>query len=302
MVPREGNGLSEEFALAAPTESFVPEPQPWLNAYAAVTPGHTLWDPLPSSPINSLPDCLPLWVPPATSLASFQELYCHSAATPTYLPSAPFPSPSHPLGNSGFHSVDDSLSAESRYLDVASGQLAYELRKANAQISCYVSTQGGKEPVPQAIIGCSATRISSDPDVPPLSPASPLLCGIVSGLDQHQFSEPFRPYVGVLKQSGHDDWVKSEHSDQSDCGEREPVPVTNVDLSAEYVDGTQGLGNLGPEGEEERDRKRRSRFDEGLRKQTSHTRSMGACLRCHNQRVRVSTAWLLRHSGSAFGC
>ncbi|KAK4100174.1 hypothetical protein N658DRAFT_428222, partial [Parathielavia hyrcaniae] len=33
-------------------------------------------------------------------------------------------------------------------------------------------------------------------------------------------------------------------------------------------------------------RKKRGRFDEGSRKETSDTRTMGACLRCHNQRVR----------------
>ena len=36
------------------------------------------------------------------------------------------------------------------------------------------------------------------------------------------------------------------------------------------------------------EQKKRARFAEILRKQTSKTRSMGACLRCHNQRVRVS--------------
>jgi hypothetical protein len=44
-----------------------------------------------------------------------------------------------------------------------------------------------------------------------------------------------------------------------------------------------------PHSELMKSRKKRARFDEGLRTETSNTRIMGACLRCRNQRIRVST-------------
>ncbi|AEO63173.1 uncharacterized protein THITE_2108076 [Thermothielavioides terrestris NRRL 8126] len=41
-----------------------------------------------------------------------------------------------------------------------------------------------------------------------------------------------------------------------------------------------------PHSELMKSRKKRARFDEGLRTETSNTRIMGACLRCRNQRIR----------------
>lgn len=73
------------------------------------------------------------------------------------------------------------------------------------------------------------------------------------------------------QQPNHVHWITKKHSH----------PTAGVGEEPDFNENQ--LDSEGP-----RDRKKRARFEENLRRQTSNTRIIGACLRCHNQRVRVS--------------
>ncbi len=64
-------------------------------------------------------------------------------------------------------------------------------------------------------------------------------------------------------------------------------PEIQQTLSAHVTEDVPQSGH-DPDGEGPLDRKKRRPFKERARMQTSNTRNMGACLRCHAQRVRVS--------------
>jgi hypothetical protein len=78
------------------------------------------------------------------------------------------------------------------------------------------------------------------------------------------------PGSAAVKHSNDAQWIKQEHAAQAECDGPEFMAVE--------VQPTSGSG-----------RKKRARFDECLRRETSSTRSIGACLRCHNQKIRVSS-------------
>ncbi|KAL2195125.1 hypothetical protein P885DRAFT_41236 [Corynascus similis CBS 632.67] len=71
------------------------------------------------------------------------------------------------------------------------------------------------------------------------------------------------------QQPNHVHWITKKHSH----------PTAGVGEEPDFNENQ--LDSEGP-----RDRKKRARFEENLRRQTSNTRIIGACLRCHNQRVR----------------
>lgn len=290
-VTRQGSGQPDISTLPEPTGSFPPTPQPWLNAFAAATPSPTPWCSLPPSPVDSLPYCSPMWVPSAaTSAAGLQSAYYQPPAAPTYFSPALFPPTPQALIGSELHSAGHSLEPESCSPYMMGSQPMYGAGATNDQVTCQYPMHDVKEPPPQAVLGHLVTGIVPDINTATVGPASPLHHGSMSALDHLRVAELTLPYVGVIKQPQDEDRAKNrENSDQSDCDEREVVPA-EVDLSGQYVDVAHELANSGSDGEETRDRKKRGRFDEGLRRQTSNTRSMGACLRCHNQRVRVSVA------------
>ncbi|KAK0636402.1 hypothetical protein B0T17DRAFT_482682 [Bombardia bombarda] len=110
-----------------------------------------------------------------------------------------------------------------------------------------------------------------------------------------------RPWVQVLQVHGKEIPVKAECQDESDCDEHDIVLVTPLNGSYDDLDPeleTQShvsittipltvSANLQREGSTSAmDRKRRSRFDENSRKETCDTRNIGACMRCHIQRIR----------------
>ena len=84
------------------------------------------------------------------------------------------------------------------------------------------------------------------------------------------------PDAGAMKQLNDDGWIKNEIVERSDCDERGTLPVDGPS-NGSYFTVSQELA-----------RNSNKKNVECLRKETSNTRSMGACLRCHNQRVRVS--------------
>ncbi|KXX81455.1 hypothetical protein MMYC01_201763 [Madurella mycetomatis] len=228
-----------------------------------------------------------MWVPSAaTSAAGLQSAYYQPPAVPTYFSPAVYPPTPQMLVGVELHSAGHSLDPGGCSPYMMGSRPMYGTGASNDQVTCQYPMHDVKEPSPQAVLDHLVAGIVSDTNTASAGPASPLHHGNMSALDQHRVAELTLPYVGVMKQAQDENRTKNhENSDPSDCGEREVVP-TEVDLNGQYVDVAHELADSGSDGEETRDRKKRGRFDEGLRKQTSNTRSMGACLRCHNQRVR----------------
>lgn len=122
-----------------------------------------------------------------------------------------------------------------------------------------------------------------------------------SGYQQDHIVPQQQRWVEVVK--GREDRVmKEELVGDSDFEEREIVPVSSPlggsyeDLSHTLTESNMGLAGAGSSGRTENalrrgsvDKKKRGPLGEDKRKATCDTRSMGACIRCHNQRIRVST-------------
>ena len=120
----------------------------------------------------------------------------------------------------------------------------------------------------------------------------------------HSLVQQQRGWVEVVK-DGEDGAVEQELVGDSDLEERQLVPLSTPlggsydDLSNTLTESSMalaqaGTGNLDGENNSLRrgsiDKKKRGPLGEDKRKATCDTRSMGACIRCHNQRIRVSTA------------
>ena len=95
--------------------------------------------------------------------------------------------------------------------------------------------------------------------------------------------------VRIVKQPPHEDRVKEECTDQADYPEQEAVPADEERSDRNQItEESSATSGIVLASEKLDDRKKRGHFDDFLRQETSNTRMMGACLRCHNQRVRVS--------------
>jgi hypothetical protein len=98
-----------------------------------------------------------------------------------------------------------------------------------------------------------------------------------------------------VKQMGDGDWIKEGISVWTEGGTlgstSSEVPL-NTPATGVAKKPSKSGDDLNGKGTRHRKppRKDRGRFDESMRRETSNTRSIGACLRCHNQRVRVSDA------------
>jgi hypothetical protein len=147
---------------------------------------------------------------------------------------------------------------------------------------------------PASSIGASSTTRTSPTAVSPSS-SSPGSNAMSS--DLRPYAELDRPYVKVVKDEDEKGPGDLEFSDQSDCDEQEVVPAATP-LNGSFVDLAQELKDTyggdvpsaeatSPSSDAASDRKRRARFGEDQRKETSETRNLGACMRCHNQRIRV---------------
>lgn len=100
-----------------------------------------------------------------------------------------------------------------------------------------------------------------------------------------------------------DSVMEEELVGDSDFEEREIVPVSTPlggsyeDLSHTLTESNMALTGAAPSSDRTEnalrrgsvDKKKRGPLGEDKRKATCDTRSMGACIRCHNQRIRVST-------------
>ncbi|CCC11926.1 unnamed protein product [Sordaria macrospora k-hell] len=120
-----------------------------------------------------------------------------------------------------------------------------------------------------------------------------------SGYQQdHSLIQQQPRWVEVVKDMG-DGTAKEELVDDSDFEDREVVPVSTPlggsyeDLSHTLTESNMGLAGTGNSDMAENalrrgslDKKKRGPLREDKRKATCDTRSMGACIRCHNQRIR----------------
>ncbi|KAK3906363.1 hypothetical protein C8A05DRAFT_40787 [Staphylotrichum tortipilum] len=95
------------------------------------------------------------------------------------------------------------------------------------------------------------------------------------------------PHPGAVKGLENSEWIKPEPLERLGWNEPGFVPVKAPLPLQPDAGEIESKPASEPDRENARDRKKRFRFDEErLRRETSNTRSMGACLRCHNQRVR----------------
>jgi len=128
------------------------------------------------------------------------------------------------------------------------------------------------------------------------SPISPSSTGMMTFAESLASPQPWQQYVGVDVEGDHE-----YSSEQSDCDERVIVPATTP-LSESFEDLTQikyeNTASLSVERHSSVasiDRKKRSPMGEDKRKATNEARSMGACMRCHIQRIRVRSPTALTY-------
>ncbi|KAK1779896.1 hypothetical protein QBC45DRAFT_450573 [Copromyces sp. CBS 386.78] len=133
-----------------------------------------------------------------------------------------------------------------------------------------------------------------------------------SGYQQdHSLVQQQPRWVEVVKDRG-DRVMKEELMDDSDFEDREVVPVSTPlggsyeDLSHTLTESNMGLAGSGnSDGAKDAlrrgsvDKKKRGPLGEDKRKATCDTRSMGACIRCHNQRIRCHPNPLEPHNRDA---
>ncbi|KAL2016172.1 hypothetical protein VTK56DRAFT_4112 [Thermocarpiscus australiensis] len=224
--------------------------QRWADAYGPVTPAHMQrqWHPLPHLPVDfTTPDAWPRFRPAA--LIEPEGIHDQFLAGASYASSGPLPAAPPPFVDHNSHSVDGvPLGLESRCCYPPGGQLIHKAGPSREQ-SSYLSSF-----------------------LPEVEESTPWLTAI-------SVSNGHAGVVGAASSP-----IKQEHPDQSDCREWGAAVYSNgphVAVAQEFASFGDWVRDEGP-----RDRKKRGRFDEDLRKQTSDTRSMGACVRCHNQRVR----------------
>ncbi|EAA29302.2 hypothetical protein GE21DRAFT_6913 [Neurospora crassa] len=119
-----------------------------------------------------------------------------------------------------------------------------------------------------------------------------------AGYPQDHIVEQQQRWVEVIKDR-EDRVVKTGLAGDSDFEERELVPVSTPlrgsyeDLSHTLTGSNMGLVGAGSSTRTENalrrgsvEKKKRGPLEEDKRKATCDTRSMGACIRCHNQRIR----------------
>ncbi|KAL2134561.1 hypothetical protein VTI74DRAFT_11455 [Chaetomium olivicolor] len=276
---KEGNQPPNTFYFEA-------EPPPWPGTFTE-TPAQMSWGPITPSPVDQMtPGYLPYHWPTASGFppaAGGQNTYDQSPATTAFSPWTPVPaSPSQPA-IAGFPLIP----IETNCLQVV--QSGYGQEVVTHQSSYQSSIQEFRKP--RALGDATAPSFNRFGGLcipnPVLlddyhSPAS--LRQSVSSDDSVEQGPIFnltQPHVGNAKQSENGNWIKREHQEELERSRQEPTTYPSVPV-------TEGPPRPGDDMNREgsRDRKRRARFDEYLRKETSNTRTMGACLRCHNQRVR----------------
>lgn len=280
------------------------EPQTWLNADAAGSPGHALWGSVPSSPVGqvaavSVPYHWSPWPGIITPGIHSQEQHGHAPASAAYYPGTSLSSPATFLGTEPQSDVGFPLNYGNETLCLAPEQRGYGHEASAAQANYPPTAQELHE---GSLLGSKmiseltpfeefpAANTGSDEYRTPVSHAQVMSNTTTTASSRISSLEPSGPHLLTPKQSDNKVWIKKERRDHAERHGQGSVRavVRKMGSVADEDDETPKSGNS-PNGKEPKDRKKRTRFkDEGQRKETSNTRSIGACLRCHNQRVRVS--------------
>ena len=279
------------------------EPETWLSADAAVNPGHALWGSLPPSPVSQiaagpLPYHWPPWLPTDGPEIHNQEPYDQLPVSAAYYPATSLPSPATFLGDESHSLAGFPLDSGNESLSFSTGQPCYE-HGASASRGNYQSSThelDGRGPLATKVtpklspfgVYSAATAVSGDHRAP-IGRSHAILNDSTTALSRISGLELSGPHPFAVKKPDNEVRVKKEHVDQAEGTERE-LATAKVHITSPVVDGAVEASNSGnAPGKNSPDRKKRTRFkDESMRRETSNTRSMGACLRCHNQRVRVS--------------
>ncbi|EAQ86127.1 hypothetical protein CHGG_07380 [Chaetomium globosum CBS 148.51] len=253
-----------------------------LDRYPCVTsaaPGRLLWD-FPPSPVDQ---------------AAAGSLYHWPLTAPTIQPPGPYDQlPSLPtppiLTGTDPHSFA-AFPSDSGCPPLAAEQLAGPPRAPGDQGAAYLRFLQG--PVDAILLpnGAEPDRVGGygPPTVfgsyqepatlhlaPNGSPPAPLDIGL-------RLSRMY----GTVERLEDGNWIKEEPPTPAngDWGVPTPAGVPRNIHPANAVEGPPRPGN-GEDDEEASNRKGRRRLNEGLRTETSNTRQIGACIRCHNQRIR----------------
>ena len=114
-------------------------------------------------------------------------------------------------------------------------------------------------------------------------------------------SEKDQQWVGtVVKEEDQGDYI-ADLAKPSDCDDQVALPFSPDAVSSETIQAFQpalGAAVTSPD-EASTSRKKRTQFQENERRATENTRHIGACMRCHIQRIRVRSVQCLPSCNSS---
>ena len=290
------------------------DPQSLSSRDATPASEHTLWGSPALSAVGQLaagsllpPQWAGPWVPAVPPMLDSQERFDQRPVSASYHPLASFPATALFVETEPRPFIEFAPNRDDRNPPLAAGQEeGYGTGASNSQSAYQSSAEALKEPgslgdnsapkfdqlgyfLANPVAHGHQTPTGVPHSVPIDSAAAqPQICG----------REPDRRYALVVGQPNNGDGIKKEPWENLDHGGWDRWgymrPEVQQTLSAH---GTEDAPKSGydPDGEGLLDRKKRRPFKEGKRMETSNTRTMGACLRCHAQRVRVSGAlvWIV---------
>lgn len=283
-------------------------PQPPLGADASAPPGRMLWGDFPPSPVDQVaagplsyhwPLALPTIPPPVDGLDSLGS-YDRSQASISHnaFPSLPTP-PIFPGADAHQFAAFPFDNSDGGCPPLAAEQLAGRPGAPGDQ-GAYPH-QLLQRPVDAILLQNIAEpefdQVGGYGDPPPVfdSYQAPATLHLAPNGNPHP-----QLHIGELELSGlygqaveqleDGDLIKEEPPTPANGDWAMPIPAgTLMNVSPDVVGEPPGPVN-GLDDEGARDRKKRGPLNEGLRIETSNTRQIGACMRCHNQRIRVSDA------------
>ncbi|KAK3297180.1 uncharacterized protein B0H64DRAFT_320431 [Chaetomium fimeti] len=277
------------------------DPPPPLGAIVSTAPGHTLWGVLPPSPVDqaaagSLPYHWSLTaptIPPSVGdIGSYDQLHAGFVHHNTHasLPTPPLFTGAEAHSYAGFPFVHSDggcspLTGEQpvdgpgapddpgTYLPLLQGPGDATLLR-NPADSKFDQVEGY----------CASTAVFDSYHAPTLRPTAngnPPAQLNIGGLERCGL------YAQTAEQLGGGGWIKEEGLAPANGARGEPIPAGLL-MNVPHADLVEGPSKpiTGLEDEGAHDRKKRGKFNERLRSETSKTRQIGACMRCHNQRLR----------------
>ncbi len=294
--------------------------QPLSSRDATPAAEHTLWGSPALPTVGQLaagsllsPQWPDPWVPAVPPTLESQDRFGQRLVSASYYPSTSFPTPAlfvetEPHQFFGFapHADDGNPPLAARQED------GYGNGTSNSRSAYQSSAEAPKGPgslgdmsTPKFDqLGYFLANAMADGHQTPTGVPHPVPTDSGAAQPQIRDREPVRLHSLVVGQPHNGVRIKKEPWEKLDHGGWDGLgwvqPEMQKTLSAH---GTENAPKSGYDPDEEGsfDRKKRGRgrrFREGERMETSNTRTMGACLRCHAQRVRVSDGLVWIVSGN----